>query len=72
MINYDTRMKVDAELIHNWSQRYIHVRTGQLGELSQDIRADILRAHMAHHNNGENAADLAKQVAAKHPSFLYA
>jgi len=65
-------MKVDAELIHNWSQRYIHVRTGQLGELSQDIRADLLRAHMAHHRDGRNAQELAEEVAAKHPGLLYA
>lgn len=65
-------MKVSAELIHNWSQRYIHVRTGQLGQLSQDIRADLMRAHMAHHRDGRDAQELAAEVAAKHPGFLYA
>jgi len=65
-------MKVDAELIHNWSQRYISVRPGQLGELSQNIRADLLRAHMAHHRDGRNAQELAEEIAAKHPGFLFA
>jgi len=65
-------MKVDAELIHNWSQRYISVRHGQLGELSQNIRADLLRAHMAHHRDGRNAQELAEEIAAKHPGFLFA
>ena len=37
-------MMIDAETVHNWSQRYSHIRTGQLGELSQDVRAAILRA----------------------------
>jgi hypothetical protein len=65
-------MRIDAELIHNWTQRYISMRTGQLAELSQDIRADILRAHMRHHRDGEDATELAAEVAAKHPGLLYA
>lgn len=65
-------MKIGAELIHNWTQRYIHLRTGQFGALSQDIRADILRAHMAHHRDGRDAQELAVEVAAKHPGLLYA
>jgi len=67
-----TPMKIDAELIHNWSQRYIHIKTGQLGELSQDVRADILRAHMAHNRKGEDAQELAEKLAAKYPGILYA
>lgn len=63
-------MQVDAELVHNWSQRYIHVRTGQLGELTQDIRADILRAHMRHHRDGTSATEEAMALAAQHPGRL--
>jgi len=48
------------------------VRYGQLGELSQGIRADLLRAHMAHHRDGRDAQELAEEVAAKHPGLLYA
>ena len=63
-------MMIDAEIVHNWSQRYIHTRTGQLGELSQDIRADLLRAHMRHHRDGTDAADEARALAAKYPGRL--
>ncbi len=65
------KMVVDAELIHNWSQRYADVRTGQLGELPDYIRADLLRAHMAHHRDGRNATELAKEVAGKHSGRLW-
>lgn len=65
-----TAMKIDAELIHNWSQRYIHLTTGQFSGLTQSIRADILRAHMRHHRDGEDAAALAAELAAKYPGQL--
>ena len=67
-----TPMRVDAEMIHNWTQRYSHLRSGQLGELSSDVRADLLRAHMAHNRDGRDAQELAAELAAKHPGRLYA
>jgi len=66
-----TPMKVDAELIHNWSQRYIHIKDGQLGELSQEIRAAFLRAHVHHHRDGDNARELAEALAAQFPGRLF-
>jgi len=67
-----SKILIDAELIHNWVPRYSHCRTGPLGELPQDVRADILRAHMAHNRNGRDAQELAVEVAARHPGLLYA
>jgi len=67
-----TAMKIDAEIVHNWTQRYIHVRTGQLGMLSQDVRAALLRATMSHHRDGRDAQELALELAAQFPTKLNA
>lgn len=64
-------MMIDAEPVHNWSQRYSHIRTGQLGELSQEVRAAILRAHVQHHRDGLNASEAAKALAEQFPGRLY-
>jgi len=64
-------MAIDAELVHNWSQRYAGVRHGQLAELTQDQRADILRAHVRHHRDGTDAADEARAIAAKYAPMIY-
>jgi len=66
------RMQINDELVHNWSQRYSNVRTGLLGGLPQDVRAAIMRAHLAHHQDGDDAATLARQLAAKFPMHLIA
>ncbi len=65
-------MRVDAELVHNWTQRYAGVTTGQLGELSEKVRAALLEAHQAHNAKGEDARELAKQLAAQFPDQLEA
>lgn len=70
-MDYD-HMKVDAEMVHNWPTRYMHVTAGQLGELSDEVRAALLRAHRAHNRKGENAQELAEKVAAQFPDALYA
>ena len=66
------RMRIDAETVHNWTQRYAHVRHGQLATLPQDVRAAILRAHLAHHRAGEDAGECAKRLAAQFPVHLTA
>ena len=71
-MNTNDRMRIDAETVHNWSQRYIHIKRGQLGNLSQDCRAAILRAHMAHHRDGRDAQELAQELATAFPAQLYA
>ena len=64
-------MKVDAEMIHNWSQRYIGLTYGQYAEIPHDIRADLMRAEMRHHRGSDAQAE-ANALAAKYPGQLYA
>ena len=67
-----TPMRIDAELVHNWTQRHQHVNTGQLSELTGDQRADILRAHLRHHRDGTDAGEEAQALAAKYSPMFYA
>ena len=61
---------VDAELIHNWSQRYIHLTRGTLYELPQQYRAELMRAHLRHHRDGADATDEARKLAEKYPAVF--
>jgi len=63
-----TPVVVDAELVHNYSQRYSHLPYFQA--LGADSRAALLRAHVRHHREGLNATELAADLCKQFPAVF--
>lgn len=65
-----TKMRVDAELIHNWPSRYANITNGLIGELKFPVRVALMRAHLKHNHHGADAQQMAVEVAAQFPDVL--
>ena len=61
------KLLVNAELVHNWIQRYEGMRDCPLAELSASCRAALKRASIKHHHEGQAAGE-----AAQFPDELWA
>ena len=59
---------VNAEIVHNWSQRYRATPWGMA--LPPIVRAALDTAHRAHHDNGADAQELANRLAEHYPVAL--
>ena len=66
------KLLVDAELVHNWIQRYEGMRDCPLAELSASCRAALKRASIKHHHEGQAAGEAARELAAQFPDELWA
>ena len=63
-----SKITLDAELIHNWSQRYSGLPYFNVITASQ--RAAIQAAHLRHHREGDNAQELAVAITAQFPEVF--
>ncbi len=66
------KLLVDAELVHNWIQRYEGMRDCPLAELSPKCRAALRRASVKHHQEGQTAGEAAHALAIQFPDELWA
>ena len=59
---------IDAETIHNWTQRYADLP--YYADLPEVVRMAILADHHRHHSQGKNASEAAEQLVARFPEHL--
>lgn len=65
------RVTIDAELIHNYSQRYINLPYFQKLKFDHPAAEKALRqAHYAHHKTGLNAHTAAQELATRYPAIF--
>jgi hypothetical protein len=56
---------VNAETVHNWTQRYAALP--HYADLTPSARAAAMRAHLAHHRDGLSASEAAQNLARDYP-----
>ena len=67
----DNRIPLDAEVVHNYIQRYINMPMFQKLKFdNQSAEASLRRAFYAHHNKGLNASELVAKLVKQYPTVF--